>query len=378
MSRAADSGEAGLVMDRKPPTQDELARARALILRHGWNATAYQILNPGIALWFSSRHDAVVGHCDWGRVRVVAGAPVCDEAHLAEVAEELEAEAAARGSRVCYFAAGSRLEGTLVAKGYAHVGIGSQPVWHPEEWKGILARQPSLRAQLARARNKDVTVREWPAAGASGDPRLAACLKEWLRSRRSAPMHFLIEPATLERLWDRRVFVAERRGKPAGFLVATPVPRRSGWLVEQIVRGRSAPNGTAELLVDAAFRAAAESGIGYFTLGLAPLSRLAAFDTESHPLWLEALFEWTRAHGTRFYNFRGLESFKAKLQPSSWEPIFALCNQREFSPRILLAIAAAFGGSSPFLFLGKTLVQAVRQEAAWIARRLRFRKRREH
>ena len=30
----------------------DLATARALVMRHGWLATSYQILNPGIKLWF--------------------------------------------------------------------------------------------------------------------------------------------------------------------------------------------------------------------------------------------------------------------------------------------------------------------------------------
>ena len=38
-----------------------LARARALVLRWGWNATAYQILNHGFELWFSREGDAVAG-----------------------------------------------------------------------------------------------------------------------------------------------------------------------------------------------------------------------------------------------------------------------------------------------------------------------------
>jgi phosphatidylglycerol lysyltransferase len=51
-------------------------RARELVLRYGWNATAYQIVNPGIRQWFSGAGDAVVGYVTrWG-VRVVAGAPV--------------------------------------------------------------------------------------------------------------------------------------------------------------------------------------------------------------------------------------------------------------------------------------------------------------
>ena len=50
-------------------------RARALVLQHGWNATAYQIVNPGIALWFARAGDAVAGYVRRSRTRVVAGAP---------------------------------------------------------------------------------------------------------------------------------------------------------------------------------------------------------------------------------------------------------------------------------------------------------------
>ena len=34
--------------------------AREIVLEHGWNATCYQILNPGIHLWFSAAHRALV------------------------------------------------------------------------------------------------------------------------------------------------------------------------------------------------------------------------------------------------------------------------------------------------------------------------------
>ena len=35
----------------------DVARARQLVLEHGWNATAYQIVNRGIEHWFSVRGD---------------------------------------------------------------------------------------------------------------------------------------------------------------------------------------------------------------------------------------------------------------------------------------------------------------------------------
>lgn len=350
---------------------EELRKARALILEHGWNATAYQILNPGLQLWFSRVGHAVAGYRDWVGIRVVAGAPVCPAERLAAAVDELEADAARAGCRVCYFAAGARLEGLLGARaGYSKAGIGAQPVWDPGPGADIVGDHPSLRAQLHRASNKGVTVREWPADEAGGDAGIRRCLEEWLGGRHMPPMGFLVEPRTLARIWDRRVFVAERAGRPVAFLVASPVPGREGWLIEQMVRGTAAPNGTVESLVDAAFRAAHGSGIRYFTLGLAPLTRVAEENGNRNPLWLDLAFSWLRAHGSRYYDFEGLERFKSKFRPGQWEPIYAIC-RGSFSPRVLLAVAAAFAGGSPFRFLAGAFAKASRQELAWLAERLR-------
>lgn len=360
-----------MIPQTEQPSGD-LAKARDLVLRHGWLATAYQILNPGIRLWFSSDGGAVTGYADWGGVRVAAGAPICASEDLAAAAAEFEAAARSEGLSVCYFAAGSRLEALLGdARGYARILLGAQPVWNPSAWPRILSGRPSLRAQLSRARNKGVTVAEWPRDRAAASPDLRRCLREWLARRRMPPLHFLVEPSTLGRLWDRRVFVAERQGGPIGFLVASPVPGRKGWLVEQIIRARAAPNGTAESLVDAAFRAAAAEGLEYFTLGLSPLSGMdgeAGSGGSGGPWWLSLGFRWLRLHGGRFYNFRGLEAFKAKFSPEAWEPIYAICNLPAFTPRALLAIAAVFGGRSPFLFTALALAKAAKMELFWMLR----------
>lgn len=351
--------------------QEPLARARGLVLRHGWNATAYQIINPGIALWFAARGDAVVGFVRRHRVRVVAGAPVCDRDRLADVAAEFERDARAAGDRVCYFGAGERLE--EVYRGdpeHSLVGLGAQPSWNPRAWPAIVARRASLRAQLNRARNKQVTVVRWPSRRAHDDPALRRCLDEWLDARPLPPLHFLVEPETLERLYDRHVFVAERAGAPVGFLVASPIPARRGWLIEQIIRGRGAPNGTAELLIDAAMRTVAAEGAEYATLGLAPLSRHSRYDDQRSPLWLRFLLRWVRAHGRRFYNFEGLDAFKSKFEPHAWEEIVAISYGRRFPPRALYAIAAAFGGRSPVALLAEAVWKGARQEARWARAKL--------
>ncbi|HYG61446.1 MAG TPA: DUF2156 domain-containing protein [Thermoanaerobaculia bacterium] len=351
----------------------EEGRARELVLRYGWNAMAYQILNPGLRYWFSADGEAVIAYVVANGYRVVAGAPVCPPELLADAATAFGEEAHGVGQRVCYFGAQDRLIDLLAERGPASkVLLGAQPFWDPRHWPAVVAGKASLRAQLARARNKGVTVRFWPTDGTADHPALRRCLEEWLQTRGLPPMHFLVEWDILPHLLDRRLFVAERDRQPIGFLIASPVPLRHGWLIEQIIRGRSAPNGTTELLVDAAVRALAAEGAEYVTLGLSPLSPVL----DQHPpppRSLRLLLGWVRLHGRRFYNFEGLDRFKRKFQPDGWEPIYAVTDQRRITARTLYAIAGAFGGTSPILFIGRASLRALWQEARWAAGKARRR-----
>lgn len=338
-----------------------------LLRQHAWNATAYQIVNPGIAHWLSPEGDAVIGYVTRAGVRVVAGAPVCDEARLAAVLAAFAQEAERAGERVCYFGVAGRVFSLLSEQsGHSVVVLGAQPVWNPQalpNWR------PSLRAQLSRARNKGVSVREWPVTEAASHPELARVLGEWLARKPLPSMHFLVEPQTLAALTDKRVFVAEQKGSPLGFVTLAPIPARQGWLTEQFVRGRGAPNGTVELMLDAALRAIAADGAQYVTMGLVPLSSGTWDPALYNPLWLRFTLGWVRAHGQRFYNFGGLEAFKAKFSPSGWEPIYAIANEPHFSPRTLWAIAAAFADRSPLSTIVRGLLKAVRQEWRWLRQR---------
>jgi phosphatidylglycerol lysyltransferase len=185
----------------------------------------------------------------------------------------------------------------------------------------------------------------------------------------------MVEPQTLAGVVeDRRLWVA-RRPSPAGpaavgFLLASPVPQRNGWLIEQIVRTPRAPNGTAELLIDTAMRRLAAEGSAYVTLGLVALSSQAAPEMRANPRWLRILAAWAKAHGRRFYNFDGLEAFRVKLCPDSWETIYAISNEPTISLQTLYAVAAAFSAGSPLKLAAQTLARAVLQEFRWLRQKV--------
>lgn len=342
-------------------------RARQLVLQHAWNTTAYQILNPGIEHWFHPLLPAVIGMVRRGKYWVAGGAPVCALSDLPQVAQDFETAAAQETCKVCYVCAAERLR-ELYANSKTHslITIGAQPVWNPQHWPNIAQRYASIRTQLNRAKNKSVRIIDWPAEMGRNNSDLRICLTDWLSHRHFPPLHFMTEPDILDGvLRDRLLWVAMRQKQPVGFLIASPVPQRTGYLLEQIVRVHDAPNGTAELLIDAAMRSLADLNCSYATLGLVALSQHGEKIAPKNPLWLRGMFHWARAHGNRFYNFRGLESFRTKLQPQTWEPIYAISNEPHFSLPTLHAIAAAFCENSPTLAVARALVGALTQEFRW-------------
>ncbi|HEX6558121.1 MAG TPA: phosphatidylglycerol lysyltransferase domain-containing protein [Longimicrobiales bacterium] len=329
------------------PSAAQLPRGlvREIVRRWGYNATSYQILNPGFSFWIDTAADAAVGYVACHGVRVVGGAPVCPDDQLANVLAAFERDAAAAGQGVIYFGAERRIAEVAMADSRRTTfPIGAQPVWSPAVLLREFSAHASLRAQLNRAQNKGVSTRLLSQVDAATARALNSCLNEWIASRGLPALHFLIETQTLEALMDRRVIVAERAGALVGFVVLTPIPARNGWLVEQMVRGRRAPNGTVELLLQQAANLAAAAHADMITLGLAPLARRGSPAVNRLPHWTRALLAVLRAHGRRFYNFEGLEAFKAKFGGSQWESVYASLAPETSLARALMAVTVAFSG----------------------------------
>jgi phosphatidylglycerol lysyltransferase len=328
---------------------DTLIQARRLVFDFGRSATSWQILNPDLSFWFSADGEGVAGFATYRGVRVVAGEPVCDVDRLAAVCREFEQDAADAGQRVCYLAAESPLVERLGLDGrHVVIPIGAQPVWQPAALSAVFREAAALRYQLNRARSKGLSVSEWP-ANRFDHPGLHRCLAAWLAEKSLPALGFMTDPYLLGRMDARRLWGAEKDGVMAGYTVLAPVPARSGWLVEQIVRCGGAPNGTAESLVATAAHDVAAEDSRFITLGTSPLSRRGERLSSRHPLWLRVITGWMRAHGTRFYNFRGLEHFKAKFRPQAWEPVFAVAVEPRLRMGTLYAAMGAFTGRSPIV-----------------------------
>lgn len=79
----------------------------ALVRRHGWNATSFQVLERDFRYFFVD-DDACVAYVDTGRAWVAAGAPLAAEARVGEIAGAFVAAARAAGRRASFFATEER------------------------------------------------------------------------------------------------------------------------------------------------------------------------------------------------------------------------------------------------------------------------------
>ena len=327
----------------------------------------------------------------WGRVWVCEGAPDGPRPDRPAAAAAFEDRAQARGARVLWFAVEHLGDLGRCGSGRERpsVVIGAEPVWRAGRWPAVVAGKSSLRAQIRRARNKGVVVEPWPAERVRRSPELRAVLAEWLAGRGLPPLAFAASPFVLDEPGDRQFWVARRGAAVVGYLALRPAaaaegPRRGSppaggsppaeALVEWIIRGRAAPNGTAARLLDAAVRSLSPD-VG-FTLGLVPLSTRAPLSDAAPPLPVRALLAWTRAHATRFYNFDGLERFKTKFVPDRWRALSLATDGRPITVLTFHAIAAAFAAPrGPTRFVARALWDAARDEAWAAARWLRSRRR---
>jgi phosphatidylglycerol lysyltransferase len=355
---------------RADPASSQWLQARSVIRRWGWNVTSYQILNPGFSFWRDPRYDAVVGFIERHGVWVVGGAPVCADEQLLQVMHAFESDAAQTGCGVVYFCAEERLA-SLAARDPARVTfpIGAQPMFLPHALTAELHGHASLRAQLNRARNKGLSVHVWNPGDVTRIAQLRRCLDLWRQQRGLPELHFLVETQTFQHLEDRLVFYAERADEPVAFTVVSPIPARDSWLVEQIVRTPAAPNGTAELMLNDVATELESRDARMVTLGLAPLARRGEAVVDQAPGWLRALFSGLRVHGRNFYNFEGLEAFKAKFHPHDWKPVYASVGPDTSLPRALLAITTAFSGEPLRRFIPHSVGRALAREAQRMLKR---------
>lgn len=310
--------------------------------RFGVDAMSFLALEPGMNYWFDESTGACVAYVESAGSWIAAAGPLAPSDDRTRAAERFAEAARASGKRASFFATES-LEGAR----FERLLIGEQPIFGPREWLDDLPRRPRLREQLRRARAKGVTVRRVCASelerGSESRKRIEELARDWLSARHMEPMAFL---ATLELFCEpqeHRYVLAERDGSAVAFLSAVPIHGQNAWLVEDVVRSRSAPNGTTEMLIHALMTEVRDSS--FVTLGLTPLSGDVAW-----PLRL------ARLASRPLFDFEGLRAFRARLHPRRWQPVWLVHPREQSAIVALFAALRAFANGALVSFGARSIV----------------------
>ena len=328
---------------------DERIRQRVhqLVARHGWSSTSFQVLEEGFDYWFAG-DDACVAYSRADGAWIAAGPPLAAPDAQATVARAFVAAAGGQRRRAAFFA----VEQAFVdATGLAATLIGEQPSWEPEAWGETVRGHRSLRGQLQRAVAHGVFCRRASSSELGEDMplrrQIGRLMARWRAAQPMAPMGFVVHLELFSHLEERRLLVAQTGdGHLLGVLSMVPITARQGWLLEDFLRDPGAPNGTIELLIDAAMRQAWAEGGRYVTLGLAPLAGQVG-------TWLRR----AQQLASGLYDFAGLYAFKAKLRPSAWTPIYLARPADSLAVTAMVDVLRAFAPRGLVRFALDTLLR---------------------
>lgn len=343
----------------------ELLRLQSL---YGFNAHSLVSIAPGARLWSTPEIDGAVIYAEFGHVWLAAGDPLAAEDETCELARLFMLAARRQGRLAAFVPATARFAREAVNLGLSAVKVGAAPYFDLQTWLPRGDRAKKMRAGVNQARRGGISVEACERVDEKLKKEVARLCRRWLHTRRSATTFgwlFVLDPFLHD---DVKKFFAARdkHGKLVGFLAASPIPARSGWYLEDVLRDPSAPSGTADLLVVEALNKLGAAGAKLATLGTSPLAKdgddVAA--TRDHALG-EKMIRLIAGRLGRFYNFEGLRRFKSKFVPTSWESEYVLVPRGvTVPPRVAYAIVRAIAPGGIAQLLTRQVARAVRGKQA--------------
>ncbi len=326
----------------------ELAEARALLERHGGSSFAHLLFLGDKRLFWSTARDAFI---QYGvvRDRLLALGDPCGNP---QVFDALVIEFREYADRLNLTAGFYEVEESGLHRyhdaGFAFLKLGEAALVDLESFSLSGKRGEAVRHAVNRARRGGATFR-WlrqPLDAATWD-QLEAVSDHWLRTRHGAEKGFSLGTFSREYLSLGDIAAVMLEERIVAFASLMPdYARRRELSVDLMRQNDRAPPGTMEFLFANLIDYAREAGYRYFNLGLAPLSGVG---DSRYARAGEKVARLAFEYGNRFYNYKGLRSFKEKFNPL-WRGSYLAYPVLTPLPPLLMDIAALIAGGYRYIF----------------------------
>lgn len=164
---------------------------------------------------------------------------------------------------------------------------------------------------------------------------------EWLQLMKGGEKHFSVGWFTDDYVRDLHIAVVQNpHDNICAFASVFPAYQGKQVSVDLMRRRLEVENGTMEFLFASMLQHFQQLGYDSFNLGLSALAGVG--DTQKSPQ-LEKGLRYLSSHLSKFYNFKGVHSFKDKFQPQ-WEPRYLVYPGLATLPNVVVALIRADSG----------------------------------
>lgn len=315
----------------------ELHRRQSL---YGYNEHSSVSILTRTTVWFDEQTDSALNYTERGKVWLVAGETLATDINLLSATKRFLDFAKTQKKIVAFLPTTERFARLIAAStDFNIIKIGAAPYFDLQNWNPRGNKSKHLRAGLSQARRNSVTFSEVSKIEKLLRTEMSDLCEKWLKSRRSIiEFGWLFKLKPFQNEDNKRFFIAaDKDGKLVGFLIASPIPARDGWYLEDVLRDSDAPNGTTELLVSETMKLLAAEGIKMATLGTAPLALDGDDELSSNKTCFPGkMLNFSRKCLNSVYNFKGIRNFKSRFVPSWWESEYILLPKGIFATLLIL------------------------------------------
>lgn len=323
------------------PSTEELTRA-ADIIRKQPAADAALALMGDKSLLFSPSGNAFIMYAKQGRSWVALADPVGAQQEWPELIWRFIEMADAHGGRAAFYKTRPQTLPLYLDAGLRAYKLGEEAYVSLPEFSLKGSRRANLRHGVTRGEREGLS---FEIVRAEGVPavldELRAISDEWLHNQNAREKGFSLGAFDDRYVLSQPVAIVRREGAILAFAtLMCPDVLRIEASVDLMRQRGTVPPGTMDFLFGKLILHFQAEGYQRFGLGMAPMSGMV--EHELAPRW-HRFGRMMFRHGARFYNFRGLRSFKDKFEPV-WEPRYLLARGGLAPLFTLTDVAALIGG----------------------------------
>ena len=315
----------------------EIQHARTLLNLYSQNPCSYLALEDDKCLYFGRCVDGVIPYGTVGDTIVVNGDPVCKDEDFPALLREFKAFCQNSAHHIFFLGLTDYYLSEYEKEGFGLVKSGEEARFKLSDYDIAGKKGAKMRMNINHATKAGVTVHEYKVLEKREsflDQEFDRITNEWLDGKKSGMLQFTMGTVGLDAPMDKRYFYAlNADGKMVAFIVFVPFLGKNGYMADVTRHGKDAPSGVMETIIYQAFQVFKEEGIGYGSLGVAPL---AGLDPKSkNPM--ERLLQFIYDHLNDCYGYRDLYRAKKKYSPTEWVPSYYAYLPKYPTPSMLYA-----------------------------------------